>query len=451
MSQHYLGLMYLEGLGVPQDVVRAATYFKAAADQDYPLAQTRLGVLFLDQGDVMTAVQYFEMAARYGGIEPYYYLAEINDWGLGRERHCAVAAAYYKIVAEKAEVLHSAFAEANKAYEKRDYETAIIAAMMAAEQGYVDAQENVAYLLDDQRTFLPLTWLKLFLGIPEKSAFLRNSTLALVYYTRSAQQTTIDSFNIDSLVKMGDYYLKGTGTEASIDKAFTCYQSAAEGHRSAQALWNLGWMHENGYGVTQDFHMAKRYYDLALETNAEAYLPVKLSLMKLRVRSFWNTITGGKAHSIEPEPKQKQTRTFKEWVAEFISSYKSYNEDEYYDTRYKEQEERRHQQYQDNGMYDDLDGLDEMDLYEMLLILAVVAAMGILIYTRNQRLLARQVLPPAQPQQHQAQQGQGDHRGGEVQHANDVGGNRGGNREEDRGPGNDGPDNPAWTAGGIGH
>lgn len=44
----------------------------------------------------------------------------------------------------------------------------------------------------------------------------------------------------------------------------------------------------------QDFHLAKRHYDLALDTNPEAYLPVVLSLVKLRVRSLWHTLNGGK-------------------------------------------------------------------------------------------------------------------------------------------------------------
>lgn len=44
----------------------------------------------------------------------------------------------------------------------------------------------------------------------------------------------------------------------------------------------------------QDFHLAKRHYDLALETNSEAYLPVVLSLVKLYARSIWHTLMGGK-------------------------------------------------------------------------------------------------------------------------------------------------------------
>ena len=35
--------------------------------------------------------------------------------------------------------------------------------------------------------------------------------------------------------------------------------------------------------------MAKRHYDLALATNTEAYFPVTLSLIKLRIRKFWHT------------------------------------------------------------------------------------------------------------------------------------------------------------------
>lgn len=294
--QHYMGVMYLHGYGVPQDAMKASSYFKASSEQDFSLAEIRLGALFLDQGDVPTAARYFELAARYGGIEAFYYLAEIADQDVGGERHCGLATAYYKMVAEKAEDIHSSFAEANAAYGNGDRETALVASMMAAEQGYESAQVNVAYLLDEQRSVLSpdpvLPWTS-----GRRPSILKNAALALIYWTRSARQS-----NIDSLVKMGDYYLRGFGAPVDVEKASSCYHSAAEGHHSAQAFWNLGWMYESGLSVEQDFHMAKRYYDLALETNDEAYLPVKLSLLRLRIRSFWNRITNGKANPIQSEP-----------------------------------------------------------------------------------------------------------------------------------------------------
>lgn len=295
LCQYELGLMHLQGLGVRNDAVLAADYFKEAANQDFASAQVNMGQLFLDQGDINTATRFFDLAARHGHIEAFYHLAEISNNGVGRERSCGMATAYYKLVVEKVESIHSAFDEANRAYDEGDSETALAMYMMAAEQGYESAQANVAYILDEYRSILSLDTL-----IPWKrrrTSLLRNAALALIYWTRSAKQS-----NIDSMVKMGDYYLGGYGIEADMEKAATCYQTAAETHQSAQALWNLGWIHENGVGVEQDFHLAKRFYDQALETNQEAYLPVKLSLTKLRMRSFWNTVTNGKVNSIQSEP-----------------------------------------------------------------------------------------------------------------------------------------------------
>lgn len=295
LCQYEMGVMYLHGLGVNKDAIIAAEYFKVAADQDFPSAQVNLGKLFLDQGDVQTATRFFELAARHNHIEAFYHLAEMSNNGVGRERSCGVATVYYKLVAEKVETIHSAFDEANHAFDEGDMETALVAYMMAAEQGYEFAQANVGYMLDEYKSVLSLDAL-----IPWKSrrpSILRNAVLALIYWTRSAKQS-----NIDSMVKMGDYYLGGFGVDADMERAATCYQTAADSLQSAQALWNLGWIHENGLGVDQDFHLAKRFYDQALETNQESYFPVKLSLAKLRVRSFWNTITNGKVNSIQPEP-----------------------------------------------------------------------------------------------------------------------------------------------------
>ena len=295
LCQYWMGLMHLQGLGVKENALLAAEYFKAAADQDLASANVKMGQLYLDQGNINEAIRFFDLAARHGHIEAFYHLAEINNQGIGRDRSCGMATAYYKLVAEIVEPIHSSFAEANRAYDEGDIETALPIYMMAAEQGYESAQANVAYLLDEYKSIISLDSL-----IPWKkprSEILKNAMLALIYWTRSAKQS-----NIDSMVKMGDYYLGGYGIEADMEKAATCYQTAAETHQSAQALWNLGWIHENGIGVEQDFHLAKRFYDQALETNQESYLPVKLALIKLRARSFWNTMTGGKVNSIRSEP-----------------------------------------------------------------------------------------------------------------------------------------------------
>ncbi|KAJ5161806.1 Tetratricopeptide-like helical [Penicillium capsulatum] len=423
LCQYQMGLMYLHGYGVPRDALKAASYFNAAAEQDLPASETRMGALFLDQGDVTTATRYFDLAARWGWMEAYYYLAEMANFGVGRQQHCGVAAAYYKLVAEKAEVIHSAFAESNAAWEAGDKEGALIPAMMAAEQGYEHAQANVAYLLDEKQSLFSLSAL---LPWSQKSrpSLLHNTALALIYWTRSAKQA-----NIDSLIKMGDYYLTGTGAVSDADKASTCYHNAAEAHHSAQAYWNLGWMHENGVSVAQDFHMAKRYYDLALETNTEAYLPVKLSLLKLRARGYWNRITNGKINPIRDDEDAKPRRTFREWINAFIEN----DEREFYEEFYEGREEdddlmgaRGLESEHDDGYYDDLEFDIDEGMLEGLLIVGLAATLLVLVYIRQQQQRNRQ--------------------------------NENGNQEDagnanDRGvfPRPEDPEFNQWVAGGVGH
>ena len=101
------------------------------------------------------------------------------------------------------------------------------------------------------------------LTIPEDKSILRltrfspmtpsNDTarLALTQWTRAAAQ-----HNIDALVKVADYYYHGLGVAdepeaVRFEKAAKYYQAAADTQQSALAMWNLGWMYENGIGVAQ--------------------------------------------------------------------------------------------------------------------------------------------------------------------------------------------------------
>ncbi|THZ81345.1 HCP-like protein [Aureobasidium pullulans] len=416
LSQYSMGVMYMEGLGVPKNPVKAADYFSPAADQDLAVAQTNLGILFMDQGDIHTARSYFELAARNSHIEAFYYLAELSNQGVGRDRSCGMASVYYKIAAEKAEVIHSSFIEANEAYERGDLETAIIAYMMAAEQGYEMAQANVGYLLDHTRPRFSLPSIFPFLRRRVDAA--SDAALALIYWTRSAKQS-----NTDSLVKMGDYYLDGVGTASSPDNAAICYQAAAEGMASAQAMWNLGWMHENGIGIEQDFHLAKRFYDQALGTNAEAYLPAKLSLAKLRLRSWWNGVSGGSVNSIRDEPSQKPSRTLSQWLNDFLEADAAYYADHF---EADDWDDAHTHMPGGDDFYDDGDIDDGM--LEMLVIVGLAATLAFLVYYRQQR-------------QQEARRREEQQQGVVPQ------------QQQDQGffppPGN--PEFANWVAGGVGH
>lgn len=65
---------------------------------------------------------------------------------------------------------------------------------------------------------------------------------ALAAYQRSAQQG-----NVAAELKIGDYYFYGLGTAVNYRSAVAHYRAASEA-RNAQAMFDLGYMHEHGIG-----------------------------------------------------------------------------------------------------------------------------------------------------------------------------------------------------------
>ncbi len=283
----------------------------------YDLSTTNLECTPTARGELKAATAYFENAIRQGSpFEAYYYLAniqsrQIKTTGTPSEiaGSCAIAVSFYKLVAERGVWTENLLQEAEIAWNigtDRGRELAMLYWWIAAERGFEIAQNNLAFVLDQGSSLS-----QFYIRSPLSDAILLDKSilrftrfaptspsndtarLALTQWTRSAAQR-----NTDALVKVGDYYYHGLGVgdepeNTRWEKAVGYYQSAADTHLSALAMWNLGWMYEHGLGVPQDFHLAKRHYDSALATNGEAYIPAMLSLVKLHAKSLWYTILGG--------------------------------------------------------------------------------------------------------------------------------------------------------------
>lgn len=389
-----MAYLYEHGLaGVDKNIEKATKLYKAAAEDDYGPSQVAIGKIFYNRGEYSYANKWFELATRHGNVEAYYWLAEINNQGNGRERSCGMATLYYKHVSERVEALQAPLEWAHRAHKNNNRESALVGFMMAAEQGYESGQANVAWLLDEQKSRFPLAWWRVKRNDPKEQE------LALMYWTRSAKQQNIDSF-----VKMGDYYLEGIGSEADNEKAASCYLAASEFQQSAQALWNLGWMHENGVGVEQDYHLAKRYYDQALESNAEAYLPVTLSLLMLRGRSFWNTVTGGSINAIGSDPEPKKEITVREWLKKwFAPEEKQYTHNK---PSMGEETEKEDAKLPDLGGNDLYDEDFEDDALENMIILGIMMVVAVLVWLRNQRQQQQRERQLRELQQRAGQAGQ---------------------------------------------
>lgn len=58
-------------------------------------------------------------------------------------------------------------------------------------------------------------------------------------------------------IKLGDYHFYGFGTDVDYETAFIHYRLASEQQHSAQAMFNLGYMHEKGLGIKQVSRLAE--------------------------------------------------------------------------------------------------------------------------------------------------------------------------------------------------
>ncbi|EDV43958.1 uncharacterized protein Dana_GF18742 [Drosophila ananassae] len=268
VGQSGLGLMYLKGLGVPKDTIKALSYFTQAADQNWVDGQLQLGNMYFTGNGVKTdyklALKYFNLATHSGHVLAYYNLGVMHAYGLGMLRSCPAAVEFFKTVSERGR-WSSRLMHAYSDYKKNRIDEAYMQYSLMAEVGYEVAQSNAAYLLDREEVHV-------FNDRHE------DLIRAFYYWKRAAGQGYSAA-----QVKLGDYYYYGWGTATDFETSASLYRKASEQHYNAQAMFNLGYMHEQGLGMKKDWHLAKRLYDLAAETNSDAKVPVAIALFKLQM------------------------------------------------------------------------------------------------------------------------------------------------------------------------
>ncbi|XP_032478412.1 protein sel-1 homolog 1 isoform X5 [Phocoena sinus] len=229
-------------------------YYQFLAEKGDVQAQVGLGQLHLHGGrgveqNHQRAFDYFNLAANAGNSHAMAFLGKL-----------------FKNVCERgrwSERLMTAY----NSYKDGDYNAAVIQYLLLAEQGYEVAQSNAAFILDQREATI----------VGENETYPR----ALLHWNRAASQ----GYTV-ARIKLGDYHFYGFGTDVDYETAFIHYRLASEQQHSAQAMFNLGYMHEKGLGIKQDIHLAKRFYDMAAEASPDAQVPVFLALCKLGIVYF---------------------------------------------------------------------------------------------------------------------------------------------------------------------
>ncbi|EPS72120.1 hypothetical protein M569_02635, partial [Genlisea aurea] len=274
-----IGYLYAKGYGVEKkNYTMAKEYFEKAAENDEPGGFYNLGVLYLKglgvKRDLKIATKYFSLAANAGQPKAYYQLAKMFHTGIGLKKNLplANATALYKLVAERGP-WSSLSRWALDSYLKGDIGKSLLLYSRMAELGYEVAQSNAAWILDKYGEQ------SMCIGESERCTDAERHQRAHSLWWKASEQG-----NEHAALLIGDAYYYGRGTERDYDRAAEAYMHA-KSQSNAQAMFNLGYMHEHGKGLPLDLHLAKRYYDQALEVDPAAKLPVSLALVSLWIRT----------------------------------------------------------------------------------------------------------------------------------------------------------------------
>ena len=238
---------------------------KQAAESGDPGAQTELGVLYLDgEGvprDLTQAVNWLQKAAELGSAEAQYRMGTFHAAGRGVPRDNDEASKWYR---KAAEWFRKAAEEGSPQAQYRwgtmhatgrgvtqDYAEAAKWYRKAADQGHGMAQSDLGSAYSRGR------------GVP------KDLVESVKWYRKAAEQgTTLAQHNL------GISYMEGEGVAKSPAEAMKWFRLAAE-QGLGPSQFNLGLGYEDGNGVARDPAEAAKWYRKAVEWG---YAPAKEAL-----------------------------------------------------------------------------------------------------------------------------------------------------------------------------
>ena len=211
-AQTYMGYLYENGLGVPQDYAEAADWYRAAAEQGNAFAQGNLGYLYENGLGVPqnygAAAQWYQRGADQGYDYAQGSLGYLYENGLGVPQDYVKAAELFQLAAKQGD----SFSERNMGYlcengfgVPQDYAEAAAWYLRAAEDEDAFAQSSLGYLYENG------------LGVDVDLGE------AAGWYRRAAEQG--DSYG---QMGIGRLLYEGTGVEKNLVEAYKWLALAAD-------------------------------------------------------------------------------------------------------------------------------------------------------------------------------------------------------------------------------
>lgn len=154
-AQYDLGLSYLKGSGNTRSDTEALKYIRASADRGFAPAQVAIGYFYengeLVLSDPQQAIAWYKKAADQNDLISLMSLGRMYYTGTVVSRDLAEAAKWLQRAADQGEPISQLYLGLIR--EEKDYALSDAAAWYrkSAQQGMVQAQQKLAYLLDQGR------------------------------------------------------------------------------------------------------------------------------------------------------------------------------------------------------------------------------------------------------------------------------------------------------------
>lgn len=278
-----MGYVTLYGIGVDRDAREAVKFFTRSAENDHPEAMYNLAIMY-SKGIGVTqsshdSFRMFQAAAHSGHLQSNYILGVMMLEGMGPAgNECAIATKHLKFVSQEGswnKILSLAF----RAYEASSFADALYRYLQAGHAGIELAQYNAGFMYEHNtiKNHDGFSLQSFDMKYDEK----RNGNWereAIVEEALELFQMSASQGHSHSMVRIGDLEF---GESLDYSKAAKAYEKAYK-LGDSEAMFNLGWMYARGLGKNVDKHMAKRYFDLAKETNREAIMPATIAVLGLK-------------------------------------------------------------------------------------------------------------------------------------------------------------------------
>jgi hypothetical protein len=278
------GYKYFHGIGIKKDFVKAAEWFKKAADLGCANAQCILGDMY-KQGEgieknVAQAITWYKKSAEFDNPIAQYNMGLLCESGEIIDHDGVQAAGWYRKAAEQG------YAEAQSNLgvmyrsgrgTSKDLILAVDWLTKAARQGHAGAQHNLGSMYISGEGVvknLPLAFYwyrhaaqngilvaqyilgKMYL---QGCGVKQDWTMAVYWFSVTAEQG-----HADAQYHLAKRYAKGEGVNQNLARAIYWFKKAGEQGRSS-AQFKLGLMYYGGQGVKNDFSEASYWFKQAAE------------------------------------------------------------------------------------------------------------------------------------------------------------------------------------------